>query len=100
MRNALLREANTVLQSYAAFSRALQVVELDPLELPPDGAFALLTSFYFQQLLHKEKFTPEELQELQKLSRKNVDKAARDYVQMLASSGLGSREGMQPEPEQ
>ena len=100
VRDALLREANTVLQSYAAYSRALQAVELDPLELPPDGAFALLTSFHFQQLLHKGTFTPEEMNQLQKLSRKTVDKTARGYVDMLTASGLGKmREGVELEPE-
>jgi len=101
IRDALLQQANTVLQSYAAFSRALQAVELDPLELRPDGAFALLTSFHFQQLLHKGTFTKEQLHELQRLTRKNIDTSARGYVEMLTSSGLGKiREGVKLEPEE
>jgi hypothetical protein len=58
MRKDALREAVTVTASYAAFTRALQVVELDPMELPKDGAFALLTGFRFQQILNPE-FTPD-----------------------------------------
>jgi len=84
-----LRETLTVATSYAAFTRALQAVELDPMELPKDGAFALLTSFHFQKLLNPS-YTPEQSSELQKLTRKSVDVTAHGYVEMLLKSGLGT----------
>jgi len=93
MKKNTLREATTVTTSYAAFARALQAVELDPMELPKDGAFALLTTFRFQQLLNPD-FTPTELSELQKLTRDNVDRKALEYVDLLIRSGLGKPKRM------
>jgi hypothetical protein len=88
MKKNMLREGVTVTASYAAFTRALQAVELDPMELPKDGAFALLTGFRFQQLLNPE-FTPEQQEELRRLDRANVDKAARVFVDQVVKSGMG-----------
>jgi hypothetical protein len=99
IKDAVLREATTVAISYASFSRALQAVELKPLELPKDGAFALLTGFHFQKLLNED-FTPDQFQELFKLERKQVDNMARGYVQELVASGMASpREGIVITPE-
>ena len=89
-----LQQAITVTVSYAAFSRALQAVELNPLELNKDGAFALLTAFHLQKLLHTD-MTPEQLSELRKVTRKEVDKAARRDVNQLVDSGMGKmRDGV------
>jgi len=90
-----LREAITVVTSYAAFTRALQAVDLDPMELPKDGAFALLTCFHLQKLVNTH-LTPEELSALHKLDRENVDKAAYGYVDLLIKSGMGK---MKPDVE-
>src|SRR5215475_12084383 len=60
MADDVVRTAMTIAVSYASFARSLLGVELDPQELPKDGAFALLTAFYFQQKLNQEKLTPEE----------------------------------------
>jgi hypothetical protein len=85
-----LQEATTVAGSYAAFTRALQFVELDAMELQKDAAFALLTQFRLQQLLHPE-YTPAQHAELRKLDRANLGKAARGYVEMLLKSGMGKQ---------
>ena len=47
MREDFLGSATTTLVSYASFTKALQGIALSPTELSKDGAFALLTSFYF-----------------------------------------------------
>jgi hypothetical protein len=52
IRSALLAEAKTVLLSYAAFSRAMQGVELNESDMTKDGAFAPPTCFRLQQLLY------------------------------------------------
>lgn len=90
MKRNILREAVTVTTSYAAFTRALQVVELDPRELPKDAAFALLTAFRFQQLLNPA-FKPEEFFALQKQTRNDIDQAAHGYIDMLIKSGLSKK---------
>jgi hypothetical protein len=88
MKDNTLRQAITVTVSYAAFTRALQAVELDPMELPKDGAFALLTAFQLQKLLNTD-FTPEQLAELRTLTRESVDKNACRNVDQLIKSGMG-----------
>jgi hypothetical protein len=88
MKKNMLGEMLTVTTSYAAFTRALQSVELDPMELPKDGAFALLTAFHFTKLLHTN-LTPEEFAACRKLTRESVDKTAREYVDLLTKSGIG-----------
>lgn len=100
MTEEFLRSATTVTVSYASFARALLGVELFSEELPKDGAFALLTSFYFQQMLHSSKFTPEQLSELRKQTRKQVEVGARDYAEMLVKSGLGKmKDGVEFNPD-
>jgi hypothetical protein len=95
MKNNMLREMLTVTNSYAAFTRALQVVELDPMELPKDGAFALLTTFHFTKLLHPN-LTPEEFTALSKSTRESVDTTARDYAHLLINFGIGkTKEGVE-----
>lgn len=94
IKQAILEEANTVVLSYAAFSRAMQAVDLDQWELTKDGAFALFTCFHFQQLLHTG-FTREEFAQLRKATRKQVDQMGTEYAELLVGSGLGSlKEGV------
>lgn len=88
MKKNVLGEMVTVANSYAVFTRALQAVELDPMELPKDGAFALLTTFHLTKLLHPN-LTSEEFAALRKRTREGVDKAAREYVDLLTKSGMG-----------
>jgi hypothetical protein len=100
IREALLREANTVLLSYASFSRALQGLDLDPAEMTKDGAFATLTSYHFQQLLHGSNFTPQQLGELRTLTREQVEKQARVYAEQFIAAGIGKlKEGVELNPE-
>jgi hypothetical protein len=95
IRESILREANTVLLSYASFSRALQAIDLEPTEMSRDGAFAMLTSYHFQQLLHRESFTPEQLNELRTMTRDQVEKQARTYAEQFVTAGLGKlKDGM------
>jgi hypothetical protein len=100
IREALLREANTVLLSYASFSRALQGLELDPMEMTKDGAFAALTSYHFQQLLHGSSYTPQQLVELRKLTREQIEKQARVYAEQFIAAGIGKlKDGVVLNPE-
>jgi len=101
MTEDFLRSATTILVSYASFTRALQAgVELPATELAKDGAFALLTSFYFQQVLHAGKLRPEEFSDLRKSTRAQVETGARDYAEMLIKSGLGKlKEGVEFNPD-
>ena len=95
MRKNMLGEMLTVTTSYSAFTLALQAVELDPMELPKDGAFALLTTFQLTKLLHPI-LTPEEFATSRKHIRESVDKAAREYVDVLTKSGMGKlKEGIE-----
>lgn len=99
IREAILRETKTVLLSYAAFSRALQGVELDEAHLKKDGAFALLTSFRIQQLLFPDA-TPEQQAELRRTTREQIEKSARDYAEMIVNAGMGNlKEGLELNPE-
>ncbi|SRR6266404_3327908 len=100
MTEEFLRQAITVVMSYASFTRALQGVELFPAELREDGAFALLTTFHLQKLLHRSKFTPEQLAELRALTREQLEKSAREDAQLLIRSGLGKlKDGVELNPE-
>ena len=100
MTEEFFRKAITIVVSYASFTKALRGVELSPSELREDGAFALMTSFYFQQLLHTNKLTPAELGELRKHTRSQVETGARDYAEMLIKSGLGKlKDGVEFNPD-
>src|SRR5262245_1357771 len=59
MTEDFLRNAITIVASYSSFSRALQGVELLPDALPKDGAFALLTVYHLQSVLHSGKLSAE-----------------------------------------
>jgi hypothetical protein len=88
-RRDVLKEMETVLLSYAAFSRAMQFLDLAPQELSQDGAFALLTSFYVQQQLHHGSAFAE-LAQIRKNTRNQMEKSAREYGEMLIKSGLAT----------
>jgi hypothetical protein len=89
MKDRMLDEAITVTSSYAGFIRAMQKVELHPNELPKDAAFALFTTFHLQTLRYPGA-KPEQMAQLRKDSRANVDTYAQGYVDMLLQSGLAS----------
>jgi hypothetical protein len=100
MTDEFLRSAITIAISYATFSRSLLGVELFSEELPKDGAFALLTTFYFQQVLHRGKMTSDEFNDLRKLTREQVEKGARGYAEMLVNAGLGKmKKGVEFNPD-
>lgn len=84
-----LRETTSVTASFAAFAHALQFVELKKLELQKDAAFALFTQFHLQRLLHPD-MSDEDFARLRKTDRDNVDKGARDYIEMLVKSGMAT----------
>jgi len=73
----------------SAFYRACQYIEFHPGELDRESAALLFATFRVQQLL-APKATKEELSERQKATRKDVDDAARGYMELLISSGIGS----------
>lgn len=84
-----LQEASNVASSYAAFIRAMQFIEPDPMELPKDAGFALMTAFRFLQLLNPN-LTVEQFAALRKQTRDNVEKTAHQYAHTLIESGLGT----------
>ena len=95
IKQAMLEELTTVLNSYAAFSRAMQFVEMNTLDLPKDGAFALFTVFRIHQLLYP-KATPEQMAALRKKTRDAAEIGAREYAEMLIKSGQGKfRDGFE-----
>lgn len=87
-RTAILRELNNYGASMSAFYRACQYIEFHPGELDREGAALLFATFRVQQLLAPNA-TKEELSELQKATRKDVDKAAREYMGLLIRSEIG-----------
>jgi hypothetical protein len=87
-RTAILRELNNYGASMSAFYRACQYIEFHPGELDRESAALLFATFRVQQLL-APKATKEELSELQKATRKDVDKAAREYMDLLIRSEIG-----------
>lgn len=100
MTEEFLRQAIRVVTSYASFTRALQGVELLPGELPKDGAFALLTTYHLQKLLHSDKFTPSQLAELRQLTREQVEKSARQDAELLINSNLAKlKDGVELNPD-
>jgi hypothetical protein len=95
IKQIILEESVTILQSYTAFSRAMQAVEINPLDLPKDSAFAMFTVFYLQKRLYPSA-SPEAMAALQKRTRNEAEIAARGYAQMLIASGQGKlREGFE-----
>lgn len=98
IRQAILNEAQTVLVSYAAFSRALQGVAINESDMTKDGAFALLASFRIQQLLFPDA-TVQQQSDARKGTREQVEKAAVEYAEMLVNAGLGKlKEGIEFNP--
>jgi hypothetical protein len=87
-RTAILRELNNYGASMSAFYRACQYIQFHPGELDRESAALLFATFRVQQLL-APKATKEELSERQKATRKDVDDAARGYMELLISSGIG-----------
>jgi hypothetical protein len=86
-RTAILRELNNYGASMSAFYRACQYLEFRPGELDRESAALLFATFRIQQLLSPNA-TKEELSELQKSTRNDVDKTARGYMDLLISSDI------------
>ena len=73
----------------------MQFVEMNTLDLPKDGAFALFTVFRIHQLLYP-KATPEQMAALRKKTRDAAEIGAREYAEMLIKSGQGKfRDGFE-----
>jgi hypothetical protein len=96
MTERFLGEALTTLVSYAAFAQAMQGIDLFSFELPKDGAFALLTAFHLQKILHAKKLSPEQLTELRQKTRNQVTDEAKEQAKLLIKSKLGKlKEGVE-----
>ncbi len=68
----------------------MQGIDLDPKEMAKDGAFATLTSYHFQQLLHGSSYTPQQLAELRTVTREQVEKQAQVYAEQFIAAGVGT----------
>lgn len=99
VRTAVLQELNNSGTSIAAFFRACQFVTFAPNELNRESAMLMLMVFRLQQKL-APKASIEELAELRKSTRHQMEVAARGYAEMLVGSGLGTlKEGYEPNPD-
>jgi len=87
----ILEEFTTILQSYTAFSRAMQAVEMNPLDLPKDAAFAMNTIFHIQRHLYPGA-SPAKMDALRKKTRNEAENKAQEYAEMLIALG-GKRRG-------
>jgi hypothetical protein len=87
-RTAILRELNNYGASMSAFYRACQYIDFHPGELDRESAALLFATFRIQQLLAPNA-NKEDLSARQKATRRDVDDAARGYMEMLVSSGIG-----------
>lgn len=88
VRIAVINELMTHVLSFAAFFRATQHVVLDPKEPDRVTAVMILSAFRLQQLLFPEA-SKEELNQLQKNTRSQVEETAKGYAEMLISSQMG-----------
>jgi hypothetical protein len=88
IKNVILNEFITTLHSYSAFARAIQFVEMNPMDLTKDSAFALFTVFELQKRRYPDGRS-EEMNALRKKTRDEVETAARGYAEMLVKSGQG-----------
>lgn len=83
-----LQEMQNHTTSIAAFSRACQYVDFNPLEMNRESAILLLMTFRVQQLLSPGA-AKEQLSQLRAQTRKQVEDTAREYATLIVSSGIG-----------
>jgi hypothetical protein len=88
VRLAVINELMTHVLSFAAFFRATQHMVLDPKEPDRVTAVTILAAFRLQQLLFLDA-SKEELNQLQKNTRSQVEETAKGYAEMLISSEMG-----------
>jgi hypothetical protein len=87
-RTAVLKELLSATASFATFSRAAQFIDFYPGQPDKDTAIAMLMAFRIQQLIAPDG-KKEEFAELRKTTRKQVEKEAGIWAQIIIDSGLG-----------
>ena len=92
VRLAVINELMTHVLSFAAFFRATQHLVLDPKEPDRVTAVTIFAAFRLQQLLFPDA-SKEELNQLQKNTRSQVEETAKGYAEMLISSEMGKFKG-------
>ena len=88
VRLAVLKELLTHCASIATFFRAAQFIDFYEDQPDRETAIAMLMSFRVQQLIAPDA-KPEELADLRKKTRDQMENSAREYAQMIVKNGLG-----------
>jgi hypothetical protein len=88
VRQAVLKELLTHAASFATFSRAAQFVEFYGTQPDKQASIAILMAFRFQELLTPNT-TREQLAELRKTTRDQIEKESAVWAQMMIDSGVG-----------
>jgi hypothetical protein len=89
VRHAVLTELLSFTASFAAFSRAAQFIDFNEGQPDKQTAIAMLVSFRLEQLLAPPNITAEGLAHLRKSARDKMERASKEYAQMIISSGIG-----------
>jgi len=95
VRLAVLRELMNHAFSFAAFFRAAQYIDFNPLDFDRDAAVTMFMGFHLQKLLAPNADV-KELAALQKKTRDDTEEAAKGYAEMIIASKLGTlKEGFE-----
>jgi hypothetical protein len=88
VRRTILQEMQNHTSSIAAFFRACQYIDFNPLEMNRESAFLLLMTFRVQQLLSPT--APKaSLAQLRAETRKQIEVTAQEYATLIINSGIG-----------
>ena len=88
VRQGVLKELLTATASFATFSRAAQFIDFYPGQPDRATAIAMLMAFRIQQLIAPDA-KKEDLAELRKTTRNQLEKEAAEWAQTITSSGIG-----------
>src|ERR1700723_2683288 len=89
VRQALLKELLTHTASLASYSRAAQFIDFAEGQPDKQTSIAMLMTFRFQQVIAPEA-TNEELAELRRTTRNEIEAKSKEYAQAIISTGLGN----------
>lgn len=86
--NAFVRELQTTTFSMATFFRACQYIDFNRLDPDRDTSWALLMTFRSYELLNPDAAKAEK-EQWRKDTRERMEKAAKEYAEMLIKADLG-----------
>jgi hypothetical protein len=88
VRQGVLKELLTHTASFATFSRAAQFIDFNAGQPEKQTAIAMLMAFRLQQLIAPEA-TKEELAELRRTTRNQIEQESKEWAETIIASGLG-----------